>query len=966
MSRHHFMEELRRHYTTRNAKYRERFPETDPPEIHKHALVFPLTLSERRETKEIASTRIDNVPEQFTGRLNPLISAETHPLLVMPEIELLLLSMLACSLPPNTDIENIQEILYEYWSAMFTIFRTCVDEIKLSTCHEISKYRLEYKDHNRFVYLIPTADVNYPKSRFYAYPHLWSVFATIFGPKYKKQPSFYFTVDTPQIASDVHSSGSKSPSPRHSPKREASLPHPSERIDKNPNIPPDVPPRAPTPAGPDVARTLIPERLLAHSLPPNQTERENYDVLIAAAVADDADYDRIMQRDLARAVQDTATASLNNGQSPQQQAFVLRTWTDSLNAYTEELANLREIKLPIKRAEAVDAAVAVDRFFNAPGSYVPPPAEAAAIAQRMAAIEQAVAPLREENRLAALTEPIPNADIINTTQGLIRNMLNAHFRRRYGILKSADRLDVDDTRVFNFSDLILPQNASLTLATYCVRNNVPIRYFSPAPTATATFEYGQFRTIELDAEVDFSLVGFTTAPTVRLQNRIVNPHLNYRPAVAVAHIENGRLVRIEVTDAGFNCHTTPTVIISNDFKLNSDAEKAIHEKIKNVLLTSICEFFWTEMYRERDFMPPLTRNGCQNETQLAHYDSNISDAFQVGYFPYQLILRDYSTYLESLCLYHVRESADSLAGLDPQQICIICNDIIIADLKPPPEGTIVKSPWQSLKDKIRFLELGVDAAEKKVIRAQAVVTRGGTFSDSEEDLPHSNKTLDDRRRILAAHNAELALLPPPQEIIDPALQSAFHRKLCTYNCGCRIKPYMHPMCLFKKLETNAANMNNILPSWRLRMSTSVKCLTAGYGACDMRFMYKDCLHCDGEHHHYLDTGIDNIKLHFPPVRLFEVTMETDEQTLTRIRERTIQEVVDDVVVRVVEDQPLPQAPTAGNDVDGNARPRPAIFRFGPLGAHIEDMPETHTCDTISSLLHETPATDTDELLFPLM
>jgi len=962
MYRHHYVEELRRHYTTPNAKYRERFTETDPPEIHKHALVFPLTLSERREIKEIASTRIEKVPEQFTGRLNPLISIETHPLLVMPEIELLLLSMLACSLPPNPDIEDIQENLCEYWSAMFTIFRTSVEEIKLSTCPEISMYRKHYKDHNRVLYLIPTADVNYPKSRFYAYPHLWSVFATIFGLKYQKQPSFYYTTDTPQIPPDVHSYRSKSPSPTHSPRREASFPHPSERIGKNPDIIPDVPPRAPTPVEPHVAPNLIPERLLAHSIPPNENERETYDLLIVAAEADDADYDRTMQTDLARAVQRTSVASANNADSAAQQAFVLRTWTESLNTYTRELANLREVKLPIKRAEAVDAAVAVDRFFNAVGAYVPPPAEAAAIAQRKTAIGQAVAVINEDNRVAALTGPPPDENNIITVQGLIHNMLNAHFRRRYGILKSVGRLDVDDTREFNFAELILPQNVSRTLATYCVRNNVPIRYFSPAPTATATFvPYTQrLETIELDAEVDFSLSGFTTAPTVHLQNSQINPHLDYRPALAVAHTENGTLIRIEVTDAGSNCSTTPTIIISNDFKLNTDAEKAIHEKIKNVLLTSICEFFWTEMYRERDFRPPLTRNGCLNETQMAHYDSNISDAFQVGFFPYQLILRWYSTYLESLCLYHVRESAYSLPGLDPQQKCIICNDLIIADLKPAPEGTIAKSPWQKKKDTIRLVELGIIAAEEKVKKAQDVVERGGTFSDSEEDLPSSNRRLEFHRGVLARHNLELALLPPPQEIIDPALQSAFHRKLCTYNCGCRTKPYMHPMCLFNKLETNAANMNNILRNWRQPMSSSVKCLTSGHGACDMRFMYKDCLHCDGEHEAYLD--MDNIKLYFPPVRLFEVTMETDEQTITRIRERTLHEVVDDAV----DHQPPPQAPPAGNDVDGNARRRPNdVFRFG-LGAHIEDMPETHTCDTISSLLHETPATDTDELLFPLM
>jgi len=963
MYRHHYVEELRRHYTTPNTKYRERFTETGPPEIHKHALVFPLTLSERRDIKEIASRRIENVPEQFTGRLNPRINIETHPLLVMPEIELLLLSMLACSLPPNKDIAHVQVILREYWSAMFTIFQTCVDEIKQSTCPEISTYRKHYKDNNRYLYLIPTVDVNYPKSRFYAYPHLWTVFATIFGLNYQKQPSFYYTTDTPQIPPDVHTSRSKSPSPTHSPRREPSHPHPSERIRKNPDIPPDEPPRAPTPARSPDASTLIPERLEARSVPPNENEREMYDMLIMAAQADDDEYDERMRMELNHAVQQTLTVSRNDGESEPQQQYRRTKLTEALDAYTQELENLRDVKLPIKRAEAVDAAVAVDRFFNAIGHYVPPPVEAAVIAQRKTAIEQAVAVINEENAAATLTGPPPDENSIITTQRLIHNMLNAHFRRRYGILKSVQRLDVDDTRQFNFAGLILPQNVSLTLATYCVRNNVPIRCFSPAPTARATFvpySQRQLQTIELDAEVDFSLSGFTTAPTVHLQNSHIDAHLDYRPARAVAHIENGTLTRIEVTDAGSNCSTTPTIIISNEFKLNTDAEKAIHEKIKNVLLTSICEFFWTEMYRERDFNPPLTRNGCLNETQMAHYDSKISDAFQVGFFPYQLILRWYSTYLESLCLYHIRESADSLPGLDPQQRCIICNDLTIADLKPVPEGTIARSPWQQKAEIIRLSEKGITAAQEAVKKAQDVVARGGTFSDSEEDVANSNRRLQSRLAILARHKTELELLTPPQEIIDPALQSTFHRKLCTYNCGCRNKPYMHPMCLFNKLETNAANSNNILRTWRRPMSSSVKCLTSGHGACDMRFMYKDCLHCDGEHESHVD--MEHIKLYFPPVRLFEVTMETDEQTTTRIRERTLHEAVGDVV----EHHPPPQAPPAGNDVDGNARHPPSdVFRFG-LSTHIEDMPETHTCDTISSLLHETPATDTDELLFPLM
>ena len=1029
MYHHHFVEELRRHYTTPNEKYQQRFPDMDVHEIHKHkhALVFPLTPSELLQTKDIDVTRIENVPDKFTGRINPLIDADTNPLQQMPEIELLLLSMLACSLPSN--IQNMiqfQAVVSEYWNAMFTIFDTCVDEIKRSTCPEIQLYRLQYQDHGRPLYLIPTADLNYPKSRFYAYPHLWSIFATIFGSTYEDRPSFYFTNDTPQTPPDVDSSHSKSPSPRHSPERAPSLPHPStrkgeirtlpyesepartptrtddastllpERIapqrartptrtDDVPTLVPsriapqrartptrtdDVPTLVPSRIAPQRAPTLVytpagtvdvpaigPERIAAQPPQPDPDERDTYEAAIIVARHEDADYDAAIALDLARKVRETVQASMFQGDSAQQQQFIRNKWNTKLTEYTLELANLRDVKLPQKRTEAVDAAVAVDRHFNATGHLVTPPAEVTAIAQRRAAIEKALAPLREENRVAALTGPPPDENSINTTQRLIHNMLNAHFRRRYGILESVDRLDIDDTQESHFSDLILPQNASLTLATYCVRNNVPIRFFSPAPTATATFDRNddeRIQTIVLDAEVDFSLSGFTTAPTVTLQNSMRNVHRDYRPAVAVAHIENGRLIQIELTDTGENCSTTRTVIISNNVKLESDSEKAIHEKIKNVLLTSICSFFWTEMYRERGFMPPLTRNGCQNETQLAHYDSNISDTFQVGYFSYQSILRHYSTYLESLCLYHVRESSDSFAGLDPQHKCIICNDVVIADLIPPLEGTLVKTPWHIKNDRVRAAEKAVQSAEDRVRKAQL-----GDFSESDNDLPHSTNRLERLRAVLTKLQAELALLQPPQEVNNPALNLLSHRKLCTYNCGCQTKQYMHPMCLFRKLETNAANMNNIIPEWRQPMSSSVKCIRSGHGACDMRFMYKDCLRCDGEHSSYLDR--QNIVLYFPPVRLFEVTMETNEQTLARtgITEMTRQDVVEDRV----EDQETAQAHTVAD----HARPaRSGTFRFGPAAAHVGDMPETHIGDTVSSLLHETPSTDTDELLFPHM
>jgi len=120
------------------------------------------------------------------------------PLFACPETELALQAMLACSLfteeVHGIQLRELQDLVGSYWKEVHSIFQRCVDEIMLSTCKEMHDF-LEWAESNadlRPIYLIPVGDVNHKRSRFYAYPGVWDVFATIFGPQYRGLPSFYY------------------------------------------------------------------------------------------------------------------------------------------------------------------------------------------------------------------------------------------------------------------------------------------------------------------------------------------------------------------------------------------------------------------------------------------------------------------------------------------------------------------------------------------------------------------------------------------------------------------------------------------------------------------------------------------------------------------------------------------------------------------------------------------------------
>lgn len=122
------------------------------------------------------------------------------PLRDVPEIELALQAMLACSLKeaygvPSAELHALQKLVESYWSDVMSVFSTCVQEIKLSTCPEIEAYRewFAHMDNRQSIFLIPIGDVNHTRARFYAYPQVWEVFATVFGEEYRECLSFYCT-----------------------------------------------------------------------------------------------------------------------------------------------------------------------------------------------------------------------------------------------------------------------------------------------------------------------------------------------------------------------------------------------------------------------------------------------------------------------------------------------------------------------------------------------------------------------------------------------------------------------------------------------------------------------------------------------------------------------------------------------------------------------------------------------------
>jgi len=132
------------------------------------------------------------------------------PLCDVPEIELALQAMLVCSLEQaeclaTTELHALQKLVQSYWKEVMSVFSTCVEEIRLSTCPEIEDYRqwFKYPVARQSIFLIPIGDVNHPRARFYAYPQVWEVFATVFGEEYKEKMSFYCAFPNAQPESDT-------------------------------------------------------------------------------------------------------------------------------------------------------------------------------------------------------------------------------------------------------------------------------------------------------------------------------------------------------------------------------------------------------------------------------------------------------------------------------------------------------------------------------------------------------------------------------------------------------------------------------------------------------------------------------------------------------------------------------------------------------------------------------------------
>jgi len=150
--------------------------------------------------------------------------SSTLPLREVPEIELALQAMLACSLKApvvhGVKMAPLKELVSSYWTEAMSIFNECVHELEVSTCPQIMRFR-QWADNlheqpslhglpidtdirllptgeMKPIYLIPTGDVNHKRARFFAYPLVWDVFATAFGKQYAHCNSFYY--DFPNAA----------------------------------------------------------------------------------------------------------------------------------------------------------------------------------------------------------------------------------------------------------------------------------------------------------------------------------------------------------------------------------------------------------------------------------------------------------------------------------------------------------------------------------------------------------------------------------------------------------------------------------------------------------------------------------------------------------------------------------------------------------------------------------------------
>ena len=173
-----------------------------------YAHACPLTDAEMNQAVKLGEcgpkTQGNNAERLALRFKKDFISFETStlPLREVPEIELALQAMLACSLDGRVvhgvKMAPLKELVSSYWTEAMSIFNECVCELKVSTCPEILLFHqwagnpLLPTGEMKPIYLIPTGDVNHKRARFFAYPLVWNVFATAFGQQYAECKSFYY------------------------------------------------------------------------------------------------------------------------------------------------------------------------------------------------------------------------------------------------------------------------------------------------------------------------------------------------------------------------------------------------------------------------------------------------------------------------------------------------------------------------------------------------------------------------------------------------------------------------------------------------------------------------------------------------------------------------------------------------------------------------------------------------------
>ena len=853
------------------------------PKSYKYAIAAPLTPAEIKTARERGlgpEASKSELDDAFTCRYRRKLGSIPQ-LWCIPEIELALHAMLFCSLgsgrSKSDPLYGCHKCVMEYWTAMLTIFPRCVQEIAVSQCPEVGRYRVRAKEEPKNpkfltpICLIPSCDVNHPLSKFYAYAHVWRLFARIFGDDYKEMPSFYFersdeaAADDDDDDDDDDSDNDGDFGPADEEVEEEEEEEDGDEDEGEGGEGEEVKKKEHEEEGDGEEEKEEDEETLEYKGLHEEIvdkEEEVTETLTAKQLAEERlKRERAIQEKSAAAIEETirTKATLADAEFQHRVAELLNETriTKSIADSDVELTKCQTKEDDMLKNMDEKRKEQISGYVTDPDKIPRNDYEALAYYDNIEDKTMYVGTkirdnIFRDNRQKLQDKASQYAKAMTTLRG------DEITKRR-----QAEEAAIEAQRVKKQYEehLSLKRIELLAVNPVALRNAFQQRQDA---CQAATDEIFCTRRAMVEPVIAMDILSEMLLSHARKQLFILShnrkeelPRTNNKSdwmssgSYTKVDTNNLFLNRSQMANLGQFCNDNniSTNIFFEHHKLKDLDKKEQYDKVKNFLLSHLCSYFWKETYANPNFTPRLTCNGRKGDTELAHFDPLVANSWSVQETSIPDILTAYSTYLQNICFFNQVDSTSKFETDDADQKCGICGD-----------GAYDHNDIQNEKYHAEFLKWSEDNEAKRTEDNLARLRQRREY----RELHGPDATQPEYPKYTDIPNRPREPTPLSQPLSVPRMSG----QLCKLNCTC--KNYFHPHCIFnefnKKIDRRHGNGN-----FRDLLLSCPGCKTE----------FRDRLWPYEEEFVVSDADITEMK--FPPEKFIQVTMEKREHTTARLQ-----------------------------------------------------------------------------------